>query len=657
MFAISDRQPENTMPYRLKGTPNHTFKLDRVILSEAKNPSQVAGARDYQRNFQDRVGAAGSVRRIVFLHLSQVLLILVLGLAATLPCVAQSSLSSVLSSPATNNSSSPTDPLGRTTPSGSVLGFLHAAQSGDFSIAAQYLQMSPAHRQSEGERIANQLNAVLNSPAAANVRVGGFTLADGIPQEGVPLGRQKLGTMVSGDVEADLDLVRVSDASAGKIWLISSDTLTKIPELYDQVEARQVASKLPAVLVKHQFGGMPLWQWLALLIGLPVAAGLGWLALVLLEIPVRWWARRRGQIEIANWRSVSAPAWLLAGTLVHQFFARYLGIALLPRHYYFQISSIALIIGVTWILWRVVRWSLRRVRNRALARGHAGTGSLMLLGERILKAIIFGGGLLAILGNLGFNMSTALAGLGIGGIAIGFGAQQTIANLFGGVSVLGDEVFRVGDVCRFGDRTGVVEDIGLRSTRIRTEDRTLVAIPNGTVATINLENLSRRDKILFKTNLGMRFETKADHLRFVLAELRRLLYSHPKVETKTVRVRLTDISGSSLNVEVLSYILTQDFNEFAAVREDILLRMMDIVDDSGSSLAFPSQTLYLSRDSGLEKDKADVAVKKIAELRDGKQLPFPDFHEKDISSLKGSIQYPQPESAVRKDSDGSGKSH
>ena len=118
-------------------------------------------------------------------------------------------------------------------------------------------------------------------------------------------------------------------------------------------------------------------------------------------------------------------------------------------------------------------------------------------------------GVLAVLGNLGFNMSTALAGLGIGGLAIGFGAQQTIANLFGGVSVLGDEVFRVGDVCRFGDRTGVVEDIGLRSTRIRTEERTLVAIPNGTVATINLENLSRRDKILFKTTLGLRPESKA----------------------------------------------------------------------------------------------------------------------------------------------------
>jgi MscS family membrane protein len=127
------------------------------------------------------------------------------------------------------------------------------------------------------------------------------------------------------------------------------------------------------------------------------------------------------------------------------------------------------------------------------------------------------------------------------------------------------------------------------------------------------------------------------------------------VETKTVRVRLIDIAGTALSLEVFAYILTRDFNEFAAVREDLLLRMMDVMEDSGGGLALPSQTLYLSRDAGIEKEKAEVAVKKIAELRNGKQLPFPDFHEEDISSFKGSLEYPQPESAVRKQPGEGGK--
>lgn len=569
-------------------------------------------------------------------------------LFAAFPAIAASPAQSQFlpTSAATSTANTAADPLGRTTPSGTMLGFLQAAQSGDYGIAAQYLQLSAARRQSEGQQLATKLKVVLDN--AFTGRFKNFTQADGIPQEGVPLGRQKLGTMSSGDVEVDLDLVRVPDPNAGKIWLISSDTLAKIPELYDQVQARQVESRLPNVLVKHEFAEMPLWQFLALLIAVPVAGGLAWLILAVLEIPLRWWARRRGQLEVANWRTVSGPAWLLTGTLIHQVFAVYLHIPLLPRHYYFQVTSVALIVSATWILWRIVQWALLRVRNRALTRGLAGTGSLMLLGERILKAVIFVAGILAVLSNLGFNMSTALAGLGIGGLAIGFGAQQTIANLFGGVSVLGDEVFRVGDVCRFGDRTGVVEDISLRSTRIRTDERTLVAIPNGTVATINLENLSRRDKLLLKTTLGLRPESRADHVRFVLSEIRRLLYSHPKVETKSVRVRLTDIAGTSLSMEVFAYILTREFNEFAAVREDLLLRIMDVMEDSGGGLALPSQTLYLSRDAGVEKGKAEKAVKKIAGLREGKQLPFPDFHEDDISSFKGSIEYPQPESAVRK---------
>ncbi len=539
-------------------------------------------------------------------------------LAAGLALCSRPSLGQLPLISTTTKSASPstaaTDPLNRTTPSGSALGFLQAAQSHDYGIAAQYLQLSTARRQAEGEEIATQLKAVMD--AAFVGRVGAFNQADGMPQEGVPLGHQKIGTMALGDVEVDLDLVRVSDPndpSAGRIWLISADTLAKVPELYDQVEARQVEHKLPRILVKHQISGMPPWQWLGLLVSIALAAGLSWLVLALFGIPARWWAHRRG-MGTDSWRSIHAPLWLLLGTILDRRLISYLGMPLLQRHYYDEVVSISFIISGTWILWRFVRWSLARVRLRALAQGHAGAGSLVLLGERIIKAAIFLLGVFAVFSSLGFDMSTAMAGLGIGGLAIGFGAQQTIANLFGGVSVLGDEVIRVGDVCTFGDRTGTVEDIGLRSTRVRTPERTLLAIPNGTVATINVENLSRRDKILFTTKLGLKSDSKPGHVRYVLAEVRQLLGTHAKIESKTVRVRLTDVAGSSLTIEVFSYVLTRDYNEYAAVREDLLLRMMDIVEESGSSLASP-QTLYLAK-AGAEEQKTDPAIKKLAASSD-----------------------------------------
>ena len=587
---------------------------------------------------------------------SRKIVLLIVVLAICLPLSAQGALTQILQPSAAANTPAKTgaDPLGRETPYGTVFGFLEAAQAGNYSIAAQYLQMSPAHRQTQGDAMAMKLNVAMNSSFAGSLRPS--RQPEGTLQEDVPSDRQKLGTMVSGDSEAELELVRVTDPNAGRIWLISSDTLSRIPELYDQIVARRVETRLPAWVVRHQLAGMPLWQWFALVLLIPVAAAVGWVLLVALEVPLLWWVKKQVQ-GFWQWRSVSGPEWLLGGTLVHRILASYLGMPLLPRHYYLQVTAVLIVIGANWILWRVIRWFLHRVRNRALAHGHGGTGSLMLLGERLVKAAVVMLAAFVILGILGFNMSTALAGLGIGGLAIGFGAQKTIENLFGGVSVLGDEVIRVGDVCRFGDRTGTVEDIGLRSTRVRTEERTLLAIPNGTVATINVENLSRRDKMLFKTVLGLRTETTPDHLRYVLSEIRRILYSHPKIETKTVRVRLTELASSSINVELVCYVLTQDFNEFAAVREDLLLRIMHLVEDSGTGFALPSQTLYLGRDSGLEKDKADAAVKKVTEWRDGKQLPFPDFTDENISSFRGSIDYPQPESAQRNQTREAGKNN
>jgi MscS family membrane protein len=521
--------------------------------------------------------------------------------------IGQNALSQILpsSAPATSSSKS-TDRLGRDTPYGTIFGFLHAAQEGNNSLAAQYLQMSAARRQSEGDTLAMKLNVVMNNSFAGNLQPS--RQPDGTPQEDVPLDRQNLGTMSSGDVEDELELVRVNDPAAGRIWLVSSDTLSKIPELYDQVEARQVETKLPRWMVKYQLGGMPLWQLLALIIMLPVAAAIGWLVLVVLQIPLRWWARRRGQADLEHSRSLSAPLWLLLTTLAHRSMAAYLAMPLLPRHDYGLVILVALIISGTWILWRVIRWFLNRVRNRAIALGHGGTGSLMLLGERMIKAGIFIVALFSVLGVLGVNLTAALAGLGIGGLAIGFGAQQTIANLFGGLSVLGDEVIRVGDVCKFGDRTGTVEDIGLRSTRVRTEERTLLAIPNGTVATINVENLSRREKMLFKTVLSFHLDTSADQLRAALSEIRRVLTTNPKIEAATVRVRVIELGATAINVELFSYVLTQDFNVFAEVREDVLLQIMKFVEDSGTSLAKPS--LYLDQDGGGVKEKLQAATQK-----------------------------------------------
>ena len=537
------------------------------------------------------------------------------------------------------------DPLGRDTPSGTLYGFLQAAQSGNYSTAAQYLQMSAARRQSQGEDFATKLKVVIDRCFNGDLRRIS-NQPEGTPQEGMPLDKQRVGSLTAGDLEADLVLVRVSDAGSGRIWLISADTLARLADLYDQAAVHQVETHLPHFLVSHEFLGMPLWQWLAILIAVPVAAGLGWLAVKFLRLPWYLWARYRKHEVAAAWSSFVRPLWLVLGVLAHGVLVSYLRIPVLQRHHYQQVAGVVAVIGSNWLLWRILRQVLGSVRQRALLSGRMGTESLIILGERMLKVAIVVLAIFTVMGTLGFNLSAPLAGLGIGGIAIAFAAQKTLENLFGGVSILGDEVIRIGDTCRFGDRVGTVSDISLRSTRIRTPERTELSIPNGALATMNVENLSRRDKILFNAKIGLRYETSPDQMRYVLVQVRRLLYEHPKVETEGARSRFVSFDMSALTIEIFCYILTYDDREFLAIREDILLRIMDIVEAAGSGFAFPSQTVYLGRDSGINKQKAEEAAREVQKWRDEHQLPFPDFTPDDISEISNSLPYPQPGSAV-----------
>jgi len=573
-----------------------------------------------------------------------------LCLSALLLLLAVSSLAQPLPkalAPVNNSdsSTSTTDPLGRETPAGTVFGFLQACQSANYKTAAQYLDL-PARKQSEGPEIAMQLKALIDT-SGANVSLKRIsTRPEGDMQEGVAFDRQHLGTLVAGDSEAPLLLERQTKPSIGKIWYFSSDTLEKVPELYDQIQAHEIEKKLPTALVENEFVGLALWQWFALLLALPLSAAIAWLLIKVSQVPRTLYARRKGLPIRQLWKNTSWPLWLLLATLVDRILVAYIGVPLLQRHYYSQLTMVIAVSALFWVLWRVTARVLHHFRNRAINAGRTGTGSLMILGERIFKALIIIGAVIAVLGVLGFNLTTALAGLGIGGLAIAFAAQKTLENLFGGVSVLGDEVIRVGDTCQFGERVGTVEDISLRSTRIRTTERTELSIPNGALATMNVENLTRRDKILFKTALGLRSETSPDQLRYVLAEIRRMLYEHPKVETSSARIRFIGIAASSLDLELFSFVLTREMSEFTAIREDLLFRIMEIVAESGSSFAFPSRTTYFTRDPGLDKDKSEAASKQVQQWRDEKQLPFPDFTPPEISALRGSIEYPAPDSSL-----------
>ena len=279
---------------------------------------------------------------------------------------------------------------------------------------------------------------------------------------------------------------------------------------------------------------------------------------------------------------------------------------------------------------------------------------LTSIGIRITSIIVSGWIVIYGVERLGLSIMPLLAGLGVGGLAIALAVRPTLENMIGGMILYIDKPVAVGDFCRFnnpgGNQIGMVETIGLRSTRLRMREDTLVTIPNSEFSQLQLENLSSRERTLLRTTLALRYETTADQLRYVLGQLRKLMIGHPKVSPERLRVRFKGFGDSSLDVDIAAYIRTMSFHEYCAIREDINLRIIDIVKDAGTGFAFPSQTAYLANDTGLDDEKSRLAEKEVSTWRDQQKLPFPNFDQDEEDQLTDTLDYP-PQGAPSRQSD------
>ena len=266
------------------------------------------------------------------------------------------------------------------------------------------------------------------------------------------------------------------------------------------------------------------------------------------------------------------------------------------------------------------------------------------IGIRIISIIFAGWIVLYGVERLGLTIMPLLAGLGIGGVAIALAVRPTLENMIGGMILFVDKPVSVGDFCRFdspgGNQIGIVEKIGLRSTRLRMREDTLVTIPNAEFSQLQLENLSSRERTLMRTTLALRYETTVDQLRYVLAQLRKMMIGHPQVSPERLRVRFKDFGDSSLDVEIFAYIRTNSYQDYRAIREDINLRIIDIVKEAGTGFAFPSQTTYFRRDTGLNDEKTRQSEVEVEGWRSRSDLPFPDFGPEDKEQFADTIEYP-----------------
>lgn len=523
---------------------------------------------------------------------------------ALLSCCAAWSQLGAPEAPATaTKPETPKDTLGRDTPRGTVLGFLSAARKGNAQIAALYLN-TPL-RGADAEALARQLAVVLDRRLPARLNELSDKPEGALPDQVNP-DEDIVGTISTANGDLNILVERVDRGKAGRVWLFSQTTLNSIPGVFQELKTPPVETLLPKFLVNTRVVTIPLFHWLALFVGLPFL----YFLTGLLDRLIGWGAgallrHRRKDSKLPNPKILRPPIRLLILALVIQWLLSKVGLSLLSRQFWSILALVIAICACAWLLVLANGWAERFILGRLQNRALSGSAAVLRLARRMIDGVVLFAALLFTLYHFGVNPTAAFAGLGVGGIAVALAAQKTLENVIGGISLVADQAIHVGDTLKLGETVGTVESVGLRSTRIRTMDRTMVIIPNGQIATMSLETLSARDTFWFHPMVGLRYETTPAQIRAIVTGVSNLLREQSGVDSTSVRVRLLRLGAFSLDVDVFAYVSAKDWNHFLEIQEELLLRIMETVQQTGAEIAFPSQTMYLATDSAENADRSN----------------------------------------------------
>lgn len=516
----------------------------------------------------------------------------VFALVLSAPLAPGQTLPGAASSPPAAPAQAPSDPLNRDTPRGTVQGFLSAARQGQSDLASQYLNTSLTGQAAAD--LAQQLFVVLDARLQTSIR----RLSDapeGSRANPLRPNQEVVGVIESGGGNEEIVVVRIERGSSGPIWLFSERTLSLVPTLYEEITLRWTERILPRFLTARRIGGVRLFEWLTVLLGLPLFYVVTALLNRVLTPLIRGsWRRIFRQSDLFAGNVLPAPVRLLLLAFAIRWVLATLPLSLLVRQVWSNAASLINVAAVVWLL-VLLNGEIEQFIRRRFPRANVSAGaSLLRLLRRVFDLLVIFVGMMAVLRRFGVDPTPALAGLGVGGIAVALAAQKTLENLVAGASLLFDQAVRVGDFMKMGDIAGTIDHIGLRSTRIRTLDRTIVIVPNSQIANASLETISARDKFWFHPVVGLRYETTPEQLRAVVDGIRGLLEKHRSIDRESVRVRFFRLGAFSLDVDVFAYLYARDWNHFLEIQEQLLFGVTEIVSRAGTEIAFPSQTMYVA---------------------------------------------------------------
>ena len=383
----------------------------------------------------------------------------------------------------------------------------------------------------------------------------------------------------------------VKGRAEGDVFDVEDSRSVQKAEAFVVKATSGVRASLPPEWKKSGWLGLQHWQWL----GLPAVAALAGALSFLVSFITRRLVRRFASVVPFGKALGQQTAWpLRTGWFAFLMMLGLPAVALSPASEA-QWDGVLKLVLLTSIFWGALRavnsWS-EHFATTTFVQARPGSRALVNLTTRVLRFILAGLAVMVLLSELGYSVTSVLAGLGIGGIALALGAQKTLENLFGAFALAVDQPIREGDFVKVDDVfSGTVETIGLRSTRIRTLDRTVVSIPNGKLADLRLETYAARDRIRFTTRVGLVYGTTGQQLEQVLTGFRAALAAQEKYWPEGSTVSLAALGDSSLEIEVVAFFATTDFDGFRKIREQVLIDFVKVVEAAGTQLAFKTFTV------------------------------------------------------------------
>lgn len=345
--------------------------------------------------------------------------------------------------------------------------------------------------------------------------------------------------------------------------------------------------------------GLQRWQWLAVpMLGVLIVL----LTLLLVRVTAAVVRRVRKDKVSAEQivKRLSGPLKLGWASLLSRIALPALALSPEAEVDWQRVFRIGLGVAFFWGALRTVTAWADHFSSTSFAQTRPGSRALVSLFSSVSRFALVGFAVLATLSELGYSVTSVLAGLGIGGIALALGAQKTLENVFGAFALAVDQPIREGDFVRIAEILGTVESIGLRSTRIRTLDRTLVSIPNGKLAEMQLETFAARDRVRLQATISLSYGTTAEQMKKVMEGFREALRAHAQLWPDSVSVHFVKLGDAGQDIEVSAWFVTPDYDEFRRIRQDVLLRFLAVVEKEGTAIAYPTQTLHLIA----EKQKA-----------------------------------------------------